>query len=303
MATVELKCANCGAALKPKGNYYACEYCGSLIFQLIEEGGFTEISLSIEQFREKLKQSGRIFTVESAQIKTDDADKKILRAKTQLARRCLEQGSFYEAEEILKDLPSDDFAVERLRFLAAAAVADETELAFYAGDITALPHFKTAIDLCDEKTRETYCDIAKICLDNARINEQTAKGRKLNALDVKEGLKYAENLVKNYPFHARAWECLIEARCLRDEKYNPFGDLEFFNSCPDARIGITGGETDYYGAPEGISSVIAERCRRINGKKMAKWQFWYKYAIKPLLVVAGLGVALGLWALINFLTS
>ena len=76
MATVELKCANCGAALKPKVNYYACEYCGSLIFQLIEEGGFTEVSLSIEQFREKLKQSGRIFTVESAQIKTDDADKK-----------------------------------------------------------------------------------------------------------------------------------------------------------------------------------------------------------------------------------
>lgn len=61
MATVELKCANCGAALKPKGNYYACEYCGSLIFQLIEEGGFTEISLSIEQFREKLKQSGQNF--------------------------------------------------------------------------------------------------------------------------------------------------------------------------------------------------------------------------------------------------
>lgn len=132
MATVELKCANCGAALKPKGNYYACEYCGSLIFQLIEEGGFTEISLSIEQFREKLKQSGRIFTVESAQIKTDDADKKIRRAKPSL-RAAVWSKALLRSGRNSQGLAFRRFCRRKIALLAAAAVADETELAFYAG--------------------------------------------------------------------------------------------------------------------------------------------------------------------------
>ena len=181
-------------------------------------------------------------------------------------------------------------------------VKDEAELSAYAGELSSFGHYDSALAAAGERTRETYREIEKVCRKNAEISREIGKGRELlRAGMLADGLAYAEEMVRRYPAYARARELLIEAKCLSDENYSPFADLEFFKACPDASVAVSGGEEDYYGAPKNISPVIAERCKQVAGRRMSRDKLIGKYLIRPLLVLIAVGALVGVWFLIDSL--
>ena len=114
-----------------------------------------------------------------------------------------------------------------------------------------------------------------------------------------EGGEYARRMVAKYPTRAKAWELLMELKCLGDSAYNPFEDLGKLKLCPDAALSVTGGEEDGDGISRGISPVISERCRVVLKPVKARRAFVYKYIVAPLITLAGVGVLIGIRQLID----
>lgn len=114
-----------------------------------------------------------------------------------------------------------------------------------------------------------------------------------------EGGEYARRMVAKYPTRAKAWELLMESKCLGDSAYNPFEDLGKLKLCPDAALSVTGGEEDGDGISRGISPVISERCRVVLEPVKARRAFVYKYIVAPLITLAGVGVLIGIRQLID----
>ena len=302
MALIQMKCANCGAALRQEGGQYVCDYCGAISLFFADADADISQAVTAEEFRQKLAQSGRTYLIEPGGNGISDVDEKILQGKLKAAQKALSEGKGYLVEEYLKGIPANVFAAERLRLLSEAGVKDEAELSAYAGELSSFGHYDSALAAAGERTRETYREIEKVCRKNAEISREIGKGRDLlQAGMLADGLAYAEEMVRRYPAHARARELLIEAKCLSDENYSPFADLEFFKACPDASVAVSGGEEDYYGAPKNISPVIAERCKQVAGRRMSRDKLIGKYLIRPLLVLIAVGALVGVWFLIDSL--
>ncbi len=303
MKMVNMKCVNCGAALTQSGGHYKCEYCGSLYFRLTSDAELPDaLSLSVEDFIGKVEENGKVFTVKLDDPSASDVDRTVLSGRLKKAEQSLSEGKSYMVFETLKDVPDTCFAAVRLKFLAEFGAKNESELSLYAGDVTRSRYYSALESAGDEATRATYRSIADMCLKNALIEKEIAKGKEMLAVGLyEEGLEYARNAVTAHPFRAKAWELFAQAKCLTDEKYDPTDDLKRLSACPDARINLTGGETDYYGAPENIAPVIAERCRAIYGKARSRSDFIFRYVVRPIIVIAAVGALISLWKLIEAL--
>ena len=194
---------------------------------------------------------------------------------------------------------------ERLRLLAQAGACNEIQLAAYAGNLEKFSHFNTLISACDDETAQNYKNIALICKKNEDINKEIEEYRKfLKLKDYDKGLYYAQKTVERYPFRAKAWEFFMEAKCLKDENNSPFEDLKRFNACLDAEINITDGKINtYYNAPQNISPVIAERCKKITDKKKALTNFSYKNILKPIVLLLFILLMFVVWNFIGKLFS
>lgn len=305
MALVEMKCANCGAPMKERDGRFECEYCGSLLLEFASLDGVEGAAVvSVDEFRKKMEESKRRYAVNLGGTALADVDGEILKGKLKFAEDELRAGRAYRVEGILKGVPDTVFAAERLRFFAETGAADETALAAYAGDVTAFEHYGTMTAAATEETRETYAYIAEVCRANAEADTEIAKGKEMLAVRMyAQGVEYAARMVAKYPSHAKAWELLTHARCLADGKYNPFDDLAKMKLCPDAAFAVMGGEEDADGIPRGIAEPVAERCRAVLQPAKARRAFLWKYVLAPLLTLAGIGVLVGIWQLIDFLSK
>ena len=304
MALVEMKCQNCGAPLTERKNGYVCPHCGSFqLFIVDQDEEISALSMPLEEFRQKIKEKQRTFILSrDGALKAVDIDSAIVRKKIEDAQSLLSEGKGYAVEEALRGVPEDNFAAERLRFLAETGARDEAELACFALDLKQCRHFADVLNLCDMQTRQTYEALEELCLENREILSQIGEGKRLlDAGLLEEGCAYANAMLQKYPTHAASWEIFIEANCKKDEKYDPFPDLEYLLSCPDSLQYGYGAEKDYYGAPRGISAAIAQRCRKIAGKKQQKNAVFYRYILRPLIVLAGIGILIGVWKLIDVL--
>lgn len=305
MALVEMKCTNCGAPMKASGGKFECEYCGTILLEMPTgvEAERPDV-LSVGEFKEKLEEGKRNFVVDFGGEAVADIDAEILKGRLKLAEEELRAGRANKVDEILKSVPDTVFAAERLRLLASVGVADETELAAYAGDLETNGHYTRATKLATPETKETYAYLADVCRQNVEVNAEIAKGREMLSLKMYDkGAEYATRMVSKYPTRARAWELLMEAKCLCDDKYNPFDDLEKFKLCPDAALAVTGGEEDADGIPRGISRVVAERCREVLKPVKSRRAFVSKYIVAPLLTAIGIAAVVGIWKLIEYLTT
>lgn len=305
MALVDMKCPNCGAPMHGREGRIECEYCGSLLLEFSALDGVEHADVvSVDEFKKRMEESKCRFAVDFGGTALCDVDAEILKGKLRFAEEELRAGRAYKVDGILKGVPATVFAAERLRLLAEVGAADETELAAYAGEITAFSHYATMTDAATEQTRETYAYIADVCRQNAAANAEIGKGKEMLAVKMySEGAEYAARMVAKYPTHARAWELLMHAKCLADAKYNPFDDLAKMKLCPDAAFAVTGGEENADGIPGGISDVVAERCRNVLAPAKARRAFLSKYVVVPLLTLAGIGILVGIWQLIERLVG
>ena len=305
MNWVDFKCRNCGAALRTKGSAAVCDYCGSVYFQLTDSDCPEDCeTLSLEAFSERIKAGQRTFSVDFGAGTIANVDDTVRKAKLRQAGKFLSEGKFFRVEEALKGIPETDFAAKRLRFLAQAGARDEGELAAYAGDLSEFSHYRSMLAACGEQTRTTYETVASVCLKNREILRNIEKGRELLRAEAwEDGLRYARDMIRQYPFHARAWELLAAAKCGNDPAYDPRDDLGRMTACPDAAWTVTGGETDFYGVPKGISVAVAERCQAFVRKESARSEFLTRYVWRPLLVLAAVGALIGIWQLIALLAG
>ena len=304
MALADLKCTGCGAPLTARGNTYVCPYCGTTVVQIADAHVDANVQLlSPEEFRTRLEASRKTFVMAPGGGGVCDIDDAVLKGKLAYAAQLLHEHKAYEVSGALKGIPETVFEAERLRFLAEIGVRDETELAAYAGDIRQLPHYQTLLAAGNGSCRETYTYISGICLENARILEEIGKGMELlSAAQIDQALAYGEQMVRQYPSHARAWELLIAARCAKDGAYDPFADLGYLLACPDAELTVTGGEM-VNGIPRYIAPGIADRCHAIRQKRERSGAFVRDFLIRPLLLLLGIGALIGIWQLITFLIS
>ncbi len=229
-----------------------------------------------------------------------DVDAKILQGKLDLAQSKLQEGKFWQVHEVLQGVDSKLFAAERLRFLAHAGATDEMHLSTYAGDITAIEGYKALERTFNASARQTYEEIARVCLTNECVVQEILKGKQLLKVNlVDEAQKYAENMLNKYCTYARAWELLIEVRCVKDAQYNPLNDLQYMLACPDCYMTVTHGETGFGGVPKSIAPIIAERCESFQARADKRKKWLYHFVLYPLILAAGCAVTYGLWQLIQ----
>lgn len=303
MAFVDMKCKSCGATLRVCDGYLTCDYCGSVYFRLSSDGipdGAENTSL--EEFLKKIDENTNTYCVNCSSGIISDADADLTASKLKAASKALENGEFYKVDDILKGLPRDMFAAARLRLLAAAGATSETQLCFFAGDLKKIKEYEDLLSCADDENNAVYSIVEQKCLENEKTVKEIAKGHEfLRIGQYADGLKFAEETVRKHPFFAKAWELLIKARCLNDEKYDPVEDLRRLQACPDASFAVSENEKDVNGAPYGIDATIKERCRITAGKRNAKAEFFNRYLLKPVLVLIALGALIGIWKLIEAL--
>ena len=300
MALVNMKCASCGATLTAKDGCCVCEYCGSVYFEMTGDvAPFGADTVSLSEFTAKLAESGKQYTVNCSCGTFSDVDEALLKSKLKAAQEALDKLEPYRVADILKGTP-DSAATLRLRLLAKVGARSEAELAFYAGDLNKFKEYRALLATCDDATKDVYAAIAERCDHNAENAKKIAKGHEfLRIGQYSDGLAYAKKLLDELPFTARAWELLIRAKCLADKDYSPLEDLKKLEACPDYALMAGKGEKDVNGAPYDVAPEIRERCRTVAGKTRAKSNFFYRYLLKPLLVLVAVGALIGIWKLIE----
>lgn len=304
MALINMKCKSCGASLSVNDGYCVCPYCGSVYFRLIENGCVPDAeTISLAEFEKKVIDSSKEFFLSCARGVVD-ADADLANSKIIAAGKALENFELYKISDILKDVPADNFAAARLRLLCAAGVRNENELCLYSGDLEKLAEYDAFLSLCDDDAKAAYKKIEEKCKENAKTSDKIKKGYEYIRIgETESGLRYAKELISFYPYNARAWELLIVAKCAADKNYDPSCDLEKLKTCPDFPLIAGTGQSDVYGTPVDISPAIRERCRTIKCARRSKATFFYKYLLKPLLVLIAVGALIGIWKLIELLVS
>ena len=300
MALVNMKCSSCGAILTVRDGCFVCEYCGSVFFRMTDDtSSFRADTVSLQEFRSELEKNEKSYTVNCPLGVFSDTDGALYKSKLKAADDALQKLEPYRVADILKGAPVTA-ATMRLRLLARVGARSESELAFYAGDLSAFEEYGALLALCDDATKDVYATIAKRCQRNAENAKKIAKGHEfLRIGQYSDGLAYAKTIVAEMPFNASAWELLIRAKCLDNKNYSPFEDLKKLETCPDFVLMAGKGEKDVNGALYDVAPEIRERCRTVAGKTRAKCDFFFKYLLKPILVLVAVGVLIGIWKLIE----
>lgn len=303
MALINMKCDNCGAPLKAEGSAYVCDYCRAVYARIADPDACLTGSVTIEEFKQELEKSARTFSVSFDDAASDSyTDNELSRDRLRLAGELLRTGRGYRVAEVLKEIPDGLFKAqkERLLLLSEAGAADETELSFLAKDIKKLKHYDSFMSVCNESTKSTYEYISGICLQNLELEKKINNVRSLMAEGLaQKGEGYAKEIVARHPYKAKAWELLIEARCLNDPGYTPSEDLEYLLACRDAEMTVTGKNADRSEILRNISPVIAERIRRSDREKGKRNAVIWSLIIRPAAVVIALAAIILIWKFIG----
>lgn len=305
MALITMKCKSCGASLSVTDGYCVCPYCGSVYFRLVENVCVPDAeTISLAEFENKVICSSKKYYLNCKKGVVSDADANLTNSKITAAEKALDDFKLYKIADILKDVPADNFTAARIRLLCAAGVRNENELCLYCGDLKKLGEYDAFLSVCDDYAKAVYKDIEEKCIENAKTANKIKKGYEyLRIGETESGLRYAKELISFYPYNARAWELLIVTKCAADKDYDPACDLEKLKACPDFPLIAGTGQSDVYGTPIDLSPTIRERCRTIKSARRLKATFFYKYLLKPLLVLIAVGTLIGIWKLIELLVS
>lgn len=305
MAMVNMKCSSCGATLRAADGCLVCDYCGSVYFRLEKSDPHeSEGTTSLQDFLASIDENYDTYCINCAKGVISGADADLVNNKIKAAGKALSDGEFYKVDDYLKGVPSDLFAAARLRLLSSACARSEAELSYYAGDIAKLPDYPDLVAACDEDAKAVYDRIKEICLNNARLAAKIAEGNELIRIErYDEALGYAEKLVKAHPFSSRARALLIKARCAAVRDYDPTDDLALLKACPDAALTFNASDADVYGVPVNLDPYVKDYCRAFYRRRNAKKGFFFKYLLKPLLVIIAIGLLIGVWQLIDALVS
>ena len=181
MALVRMTCESCGAPLTQKEGMFRCEHCGASYIRVADPTfGADAENISLGEFEKMLEENSVVFAVDRGGSKElFDVDSEIVKGKLAFAHARLRDGAWADAVAALDGVGQDVFAAERIRLLASVGAADETQLAAYSGDLSALPEFENVKRLADERTRNAYERLADICRSNAVAEEKIAKGMEL----------------------------------------------------------------------------------------------------------------------------
>lgn len=294
MALVRMTCENCGAPLAESGGMFRCEHCGASYIRVADPTfGADAENISLGEFEKMLEENSVIFAVDRGEGKElFDVGSEIVKGKLAFAHARLRDRAWSDAVAALDGVPEDVFAAERIRLLASAGAADETQLAAYSGDISELPHFENVKRLADERTRGAYERLADICRKNAVADEKIMKGMELvDAQAAESSLVYAKEMLRSYPAHAKAWGLYIAAKCLSDPTYDPTRDIGFMGKCPD--FGYVFREETF--SPRVLAPVAAERYAAIEGKRNARSAALKKYVVGPFFAAIAVAFGIAVW--------
>lgn len=300
MALVRMTCESCGAPLTQKEGMFRCEHCGASYIRVADPTfGADAENISLGEFEKMLEENSVVFAVDRGGSKElFDVDSEIVKGKLAFARARLRDGAWADAVAALDGVGQDVFAAERIRLLASVGAADETQLAAYSGDLSALPEFENVKRLADERTRNAYERLADICRANAVAEEKIAKGMELvDAQAAESALVYAKEMLRSYPAHAKAWGLYIAAKCLADRSYDPTRDIGFMCKCPDyKRVYLEDGFS-----PRVLAPVAAERYAATEGKRNARSAALKKYVIGPVFAAAAVAMGIAVWKILEAL--
>lgn len=300
MSFVQMNCKNCGAPLERQGDAYVCGHCGARVINILDADILAEGEvIGAAEFERKLKEQKELLVFEIGDtVRAFDAETEVVNAQLRQAARDLRDGKMYKVDETLRGVSDTVFAAERLRLLADAGARDETELAYWSGDLKKNRHFERVCALGDFEQKRVYERLAEICAENERAGKEIARGAALlNAQAYEDAEKYAAAMCAQYPTDARAWELLIAARCGKEESYDPSHDLKYFFRCPNERV-LYGDPLEGETLPRTVSPVIADRLRAVRSKRNARSGLLRK-VIGSVAVAVTLGILALVWALIE----
>lgn len=247
MATVQMKCPNCGGTMALINNQFRCSYCRTTILNIIDAKIDADVTvMSPDEFARKLEESKRQFVVNiNDNLKVFDVNTMVINKKIQDATLALDKGDFSAVLSILEGLHEDILSVERLRFLAELKVKNEYELSFHDGYIDTInysygksDHYSNIIKLADEQTRATYQKLAKYCREQydtkKHIEAEITEVNKLLSVKLyQEALAYTKKMCRKYPQTALSWAYACEVKCNISSNYNGNFEFSMMKKCPD----------------------------------------------------------------------
>ena len=180
MATIQIKCPNCGATPRIEGDLLICEYCNSITMRIFSsDAAFNATEMDLQNFRTALENNKRDFFIRiNSVIRATDVDSLILNKRLDMATQALKSAAYDQVPSILSTVRGE-FAAERLVLLARYRAQSEQQIAMMAIE----PDFSALYPLCDEETENTYREIEKICRKNVRLQEMVNKGYELLSLN------------------------------------------------------------------------------------------------------------------------
>lgn len=240
MATIEMRCPNCGGKMQLVNNQFTCQNCRTMMLNIVDAKIDADVTvMSPEEFARKIEESKRQFVVNiNDNIKVFDVDTLVVNKRIQDATKALEVRKFDEVFSILNGIANTILSVERLRFLAEFNVVNEYELSFYDGYIDGNDHYSNIIGLADEQTKATYKKLADYCREQydtkRRIESEIKEVEKLLSVKLyQEAIAYTKEMCRKYPQTALSWAYACEVKCNISSNYNCNLEFSMMEKCPD----------------------------------------------------------------------
>ena len=263
MATIQIKCPNCGATPRIEGNLLICEYCNSITMRIFSsDAAFNATEMDLQNFRTALENNKRDFFIRiNSVIRATDVDSLILNKRLDMATQALKSAAYDQVPSILSTVRGE-FAAERLVLLARYRAQSEQQIAMMAIE----PDFSALYPLCDEETKNTYREIEKICRKNVRLQEMVNKGYELLSLNMQdEAVAYGKKLCNEFPDKACVWDfaaIAVNRKAGTPKNTLPVGkEMQFMMQCPDYGI-YTPQLFRHYRSPAEQAVLDDERAQR-----------------------------------------
>lgn len=240
MALVQMKCPNCGGAMRMENNQFVCTNCRTMMLNIIDAKIDSDVTvMSPEEFARKLEESKRQFVVNiNDNLQVFDINTMVVNKKIKEATELLARGDFFAIEAALSGVSQDILSAERLRYLSSFSVKNEYELSYHDGYIDNDIHYANIIRLADEQTKATYQKIAQYCREKydtkKRIESEIIEVEKLldNELH-QEAIAYTKEMCRRYPYTAMSWAYACEVKCSINSGYNCSFEFSIMEKCPD----------------------------------------------------------------------
>ena len=259
MALLQMQCPNCCGAMVVDNNQIKCQYCGTMILNIVDAKIDADVSIiSPVEFAKKIEESKNQFVIhiKEKQYEVFDVKTKVINKRIADACALLEAGNFNEVYTALNGVPNDILSAERLRYLAAYHAKNEAELLEYNGYVEN-EHYQKILQLAEPQTRTTYEKIAAFCREKYDAREEaTAKVREgeelVNVGLHKDALIYAQKMCQDYPMYAITWLFLAHVKRAIDPRYDCAREWGMINHCFDYK---------YYDGnfPYGLNELFAKK--------------------------------------------